>query len=318
MVLNKNTKNIYKIKNPMSEKSSLDSFVVLHTISKGEHAVVKLIEDSYGKKFAAKIFKAKSLALRALHMSLWESELKAYRNINTLWTLRVLASSSTGIYKKKSQKGEYSCFYMLFEYCPYGSLWDVVKLSPDEKILRFYFKQIIEGVEGLHSHGLTHLNFKLENVLIDENFGLRICGFSHSSFDTQEAPTYNGRLDYYKSPEIVKRKPYMKNKADLFAIGVMFFILLLQKPPFMRADLIDPYFKMMKAKNNEYWIRMKPKNLAVSSEYQKIINSMLGELENERLSIEEIKKHAWYNLEDPTREELREFFQKVREKAKIL
>lgn len=300
----------------MSDKSILDSFVVLKTIKNGEHAVVKLVQDNSGNKYAAKVYKARSAAMRSLQLSLWETELKAYRNIENNRTLRVHASSSSGLYKKKHSKGEYTCYYLLFEYCPFGSFWDIVKLAPTEKIIRYLLKQILEALDRIHENNLGHLNVKLENILIDENFNVKICGFSHSSFNT--VLSFPNRIDYYKPPEILKRKGYDKENADLWAVGVLVFILACQKPPFMRADMTDPHYKLFQIRNNDYWTRMKPKNKSLSAEFQKFINYMLAEEPSLRLSIVKIRKHGWYNLEDPNSQELHDFFAKVREKSKNL
>ncbi len=71
----------------------------------------------------------------------------------------------------------------------YGELYKIIEVGPafDEKLARYYFKQLIEcnlenymiylALEFLHCHGVAHLDIKPENLLIDKNFQLHIADF---------------------------------------------------------------------------------------------------------------------------------------------
>jgi len=50
-----------------------------------------------------------------------------------------------------------------------------------EVIARFYFKQMLEGIEAIHEKGIAHLDIKLENILLDKNYDLKIVDFGLAS-----------------------------------------------------------------------------------------------------------------------------------------
>lgn len=70
--------------------------------------------------------------------------------------------------------------YMTMEYCHDGDLFDFIKRSGKikEGLAKYLFLQILDGIEFLHSKAeVAHLDIKLENILIGNNYKLKICDF---------------------------------------------------------------------------------------------------------------------------------------------
>lgn len=69
--------------------------------------------------------------------------------------------------------------FLVFELCKHGELFDyltsVVALS--EKKTRYIMKQILEGVEHVHSMKIVHRDLKPENILLDDNLNVKITDF---------------------------------------------------------------------------------------------------------------------------------------------
>jgi serine/threonine protein kinase len=120
------------------------------------------------------------------------------------------------------------------------------------------FSQIVDAVEFLHKETeIAHLDLKLENILLTENYNIKICDFGFC----QSTGTRNFKsmgTEGYKSPEIHKlQSRYENNKdilkvgysgvsSDLFALGVTFFIMHFGVPPFSRADVqVDRLYKII-------------------------------------------------------------------------
>lgn len=70
---------------------------------------------------------------------------------------------------KKSNGQQESVIYIVLELATGGELFDYVATTGrfSETISRFYFHQLIEGLEYVHNKGITHRDLKPENVLFD-------------------------------------------------------------------------------------------------------------------------------------------------------
>ena len=96
--------------------------------------------------------------------------------------------------------------YVVMEYVSGGELFDLIqlkgKLSEDEA--RFYFRQIISGVEYCHHYLVAHRDLKPENILIDKSKRVKICDFGLSNLmkDGKFLKTSCGSPNY-ASPEII-------------------------------------------------------------------------------------------------------------------
>lgn len=70
-------------------------------------------------------------------------------------------------------------FYIILEYLKNGEVFDYLsKTGPfSENLARFYFMQLMEGLTLIHNAGICHRDIKLENLLYDKDFNLRISDF---------------------------------------------------------------------------------------------------------------------------------------------
>lgn len=69
--------------------------------------------------------------------------------------------------------------FLVFELCKNGELFDylttVVTLS--EKKTRYIMRQVLEGLEHIHSRNVVHRDLKPENILLDDNLNVKITDF---------------------------------------------------------------------------------------------------------------------------------------------
>ena len=73
---------------------------------------------------------------------------------------------------------------------------------------RFFFKQMINALDYMHSKKISHRDLKLENILIDRDLNLKIADFGYASFNrTDLLSSYRGTFTYM-APEIKEGKPY--------------------------------------------------------------------------------------------------------------
>lgn len=69
------------------------------------------------------------------------------------------------------------------EYAKHGELYDVIQSSDrfSETDARFYFKQLIDALECMHTQGFCHRDIKTENLLLDSDFNLKVADFGFST-----------------------------------------------------------------------------------------------------------------------------------------
>ncbi|XP_045200071.2 serine/threonine-protein kinase Chk1-like [Mercenaria mercenaria] len=186
--------------------------------------------------------------------------------------------------------------YIFLEYASGGELFD--RIEPDvgmpEVDASRYFKQLISGVEYLHSRGVTHRDLKPENLLLDDFDNLKI-----SDFGLSTVFRYQGRERLlekccgtvpYVAPEVISRKPYHAEPADIWSCGIILVALLAGELPWD-----EPTYGCQEYCNwKDCKITLSPWNkidtLALS-----LLRKVLVENASKRRTIEQIKKHQWYN-----------------------
>mgnify|MGYP000844692162 CR=1 FL=1 len=72
--------------------------------------------------------------------------------------------------------------YSLLEYAEHGTFLEFVNNKPmNESIVRFYFRQLLDGVRYMHQKGICHRDIKLENLLLDGHYNLKLSDFGFSA-----------------------------------------------------------------------------------------------------------------------------------------
>mmetsp|Transcript_4380 Transcript_4380/g.3638 ORF Transcript_4380/g.3638 Transcript_4380/m.3638 type:complete len:101 (+) Transcript_4380:363-665(+) len=95
------------------------------------------------------------------------------------------------------------------EYAPYGDFFEVkIKkgISFNEKMTRTYFHQLIDGLEAIHKTGMAHLDIKLDNLLLGENYTLKITDFDMSYSPESSVGNISRGTVNYRAPELRKGK----------------------------------------------------------------------------------------------------------------
>jgi len=144
---------------------------------------------------------------------------------------------------------------------------------------------------------------------LDQNYQCKLIDFGSSKRwqpRTQMTTTRVGTKGY-QAPEMLMNCGYTY-KIDIFAMGVLLFIMLARSIPFQEAKLDDKHFRIIaKGEYAKFW--RKYAKLDLSEEVKDLLNGLLCYQPLDRLKIVEIKAHPWYNGETIPQDELAETLQ---------
>ena len=116
---------------------------------------------------------------------------------------------------------------LLMEYSPYPDLASILRqisLGSDEKLIRTIFHQIINGIEYLHSKKIAHLDIKTENILIGEDYNMKLIDFDFAMTSKETVPKGVGTTNY-RSPELKKNELVKPSASDIYSAGIVLFCL---------------------------------------------------------------------------------------------
>lgn len=235
-----------------------------------------------------------------------------------------LIEYSKDAFVEKEDGTKYPVICIGLELATGGELFDYVALTGkfDERIARFYFKQLLSGLDYVHQRGVTHRDLKPENVLYDQYFNLKIAdfGFAAPVAGRDGTGTCKTKLgtESYMAPEIHARRPYIGTSVDLFACAIILFIMITQHPPFQRAEPTDPFYRLLCANRADLFWRAHSKNKPVgffSESFMHLITAMLQFDPAQRPTMAEVLQHDWLQGEMPTLEQIQHEF--VQRKACI-
>ncbi|XP_060628877.2 striated muscle preferentially expressed protein kinase isoform X1 [Anolis sagrei] len=109
------------------------------------------------------------------------------------------------------------------------------KSSVNESEIRSYMRQVLEGINYLHHHGILHLDIKPENLLLAEpgSDQVRICDFGNAQELTPDEPQYcKYGTPEFVGPEIISQSP-VSGVTDVWPLGVITYLCLTGISPFV-------------------------------------------------------------------------------------
>lgn len=200
--------------------------------------------------------------------------------------------------------------YLLYEYIGGGDLWKkgVIYGLKCEKLIKFYFIQIIKAIQHLHSFEIVHRDIKPENVLITEDGKIaKLIDFGSSLdsngtlFEKKMAEDKNKKQLFkqdfsnfvgtpnYMAPECIHNKKPDKS-CDVWSLGCLLYFLYTGFPPFLGAS---EYVIFQKADQAKYIF---PEGV-VPSLAQDLIQKCIVIDKDKRINIDDILKHPYLKNE---------------------
>ncbi|XP_077999443.1 calcium/calmodulin-dependent protein kinase type II delta chain-like isoform X5 [Glandiceps talaboti] len=260
-----------------------DEYDLKEELGKGAFSIVKrCVRKSTGQEFAAKIINTKKLSARDFQKL--EREARICRLLK-----------HPNIVRLHDSIAEEGFHYLVFDLVTGGELFEdiVAREYYSEADASHCIQQILESVEHCHRNGVVHRDLKPENLLLaskEKGAAVKLADFGLAievQGDQQAWFGFAGTPGYL-SPEVLRKDPYGK-PVDIWACGVILYILLVGYPPFWDEDQHRLYAQI-KAGAYDY---PSPEWDTVTPEAKNLINSMLQVIPAKRITASEALKHPW-------------------------
>lgn len=205
--------------------------------------------------------------------------------------------------------------FIIMNYAKEGELFDWISKSGkfSESVARYFLKQILSALSYMqHTAGVCHRDLKPENILMDENFNLLLADWGFATPLTGQSNT--GKLHSYKgtlgfmSPELHSHKSYSGKEADLFAVGVILFMMVTQCQPFDEAKVTDKYYRLIAGNRPSQFWRIFDRVVSLSDDLKDLLVGMMQLDPSARFTLDEVLTHPWMQGPVPAYAEIHKEF----------
>ena len=232
---------------PPKYRTKIDSRVlakydVKALIGKGSFSDVLRVENKLTKQpYAVKILRLKNQHSKEVS----QSELRALTRVRHPYVIQLME-----VFESKE------CVYLVMELATGGELYERIKMKghlTEKESIRI-LQMVLDGVIYLHSKGITHRDLKPENLLFyhpgqDSKILITDFGFAKTATSAEDKTlftTWCGTPEYI-APELLCKKPYT-NSVDLWAIGVITYVMISGHLPFAAETPSKLYQQIVRAK----------------------------------------------------------------------
>jgi serine/threonine protein kinase len=294
----------------------IDHFETLYQLGSGFSAVTKLAVDQEGNQVALKIFDLENNKISDNSLALLKTEYEATKDFCHENIVRYMTFNDS-TYEIKENGHKKKVAYLAMEAVKGGELFDYIANSGafSDKFSRHYFKQMLKAIHYIHSKGNAHRDLKPENILLDSEYNVKIIDFGFTCNITgRQGSGYNQTgvgTPGYMGPEILRKDAYYAQGVDIFALGVILFIMYAGHPPFQIAKEDDMFYKLLASGRADlFWKAHSNKKPAdfFSDEFKDLITTMLQVQPFMRLSLADVVSHPWMQGEYPTAAEVQTEF----------
>ena len=210
-------------------------------IGKGSFSKVVVVENKEtGDLYALKVVKRKHIAEYDI-----ETELNILKQLDHPYVVHLYETIATD-----------EQIYMILELAEGGEVYSKVNACGPvkEHEVKRIIKMVLEGVQYLHSRGITHRDLKLENLLYKDatkksDILISDFGLAHQQRRHDDTMTTTCGTSEYLAPEVLEGDFYT-SAVDLWAVGVITYVLLSGKMPFEEDNKSRLYHAIVKGDYN--------------------------------------------------------------------
>ncbi|KAL2263674.1 hypothetical protein VTK26DRAFT_5705 [Humicola hyalothermophila] len=304
----------------------INQYLIKDEIGRGSYGAVYLATDQFGHEYAVKAFSKTRLRKHAQSEILRHrgpkpfgrfpprarfgapdtpnpslSEYRAKEAQDALFLIR----KEVAIMKKLNHPNlvqlievlddpEEDSLYMVLEMCKKGVVIKVgigESATPyPEETCRHWFRDMILGIEYLHSQGVVHRDIKPENLLLTEDDVLKISDFGVSQMFEKRGDMRTAKSagsPAFLPPElcVAKHGDVSGTAADLWSMGVSLYCLRYGRLPFECEGVLEMY-EAIKTETP----KLPPDE---NPEFVDLMSKLLEKDPEKRITMEDLREHPW-------------------------
>ncbi|XP_072320540.1 calcium/calmodulin-dependent protein kinase kinase 1b [Eucyclogobius newberryi] len=282
----------------------LNQYKLQNEIGKGSYGVVKLAYDEDSEEYyAMKVVSKKRLMKQCGFIRRWPSQgsqqdpypkavLPLDRVYKEIAILKKLNHHNVVKLVEVLDDPDDDGLHMAFELMKKGPVMEVPTDNPlTEEQARFYFRDVVLGIEYLHYHKIIHRDIKPSNLLLGDDGNVKIADFGVSREFKGKDALLSGTAGTpaFMAPEtMTEHKQTFSGKAlDLWAMGVTLYCFVFGKCPFYDEYIVALHDKIKKDPV------VFPKTPTISKDLRDLIEKMLDKNPETRITLPEVKVHPW-------------------------
>lgn len=258
---------------------SLNQYILIKDLGRGSHSKVKLAMNQQDNQlYAVKWTDSRVNSWKAVRKEI--AVLKKLHHPN----IRTLHEVIDDEFKKE--------LILVLEYCQTGPIFTRFStVAVDEKVLLGYARDIVLGLDYLHSLHIAHMDLKPENMLLCTDGEVKLADFGVSFIhDLVSSDGVEKRLvgtPAFLAPEVLSEDGYDPFKADIWSLGVCFYNMAMGKLPFPGKTV---YQIVAKARANELAF---DEDAPLSENFKDLLRNMMCVDPAKRLDIAGVMQHLW-------------------------
>ncbi|KAI1617840.1 calcium/calmodulin-dependent protein kinase [Exophiala viscosa] len=298
----------------------INQYIIRQEIGRGSFGAVHMAVDQYGQEYAVKEFSKARLRKRAqshiLRRPLNERRRGALQGFNspmhrtgndeqTQASAIDLIKEEIAIMKKLNHPNLVSLIevlddptedslYMVMEMCKKGV---VMKVGLEERadpypdlVCRYFFRDLILGIEYLHAQGVVHRDIKPDNCLVTDDDVLKVVDFGVSEMfakDSEMLTAKSAGSPAFLPPElcVARHGDVSGRAADIWSMGVTLYCLKYGRIPFEKTGIFEMY-DAIKTDEPQF-------DTDEDDDFRDLITKTLEKDPQKRIKMGELREHPW-------------------------